>query len=288
MGSTIKFCHFTDKTNNINMMLKIIKLCTVKQHFFFGVSQNRFYPALPKRFYKNTRILQNNDKFEITLDHKKLKTPSGTVMLVNSKTLALGIASEWDSQKEAINRSAMHLTALVNTAIDNPNKFSQLDIVNYLINYIQTDTVLFFSTDEPGLLETQNKEWTPIIKWFNKEFNCDLQKTTDLTVPIINPGTKMNISNYLNSYDRIALHGFTYAVDTLKSFILACAVIKQHISIEKAVLLSRLEEEYQMGHWGRVEWAHDLSQLELQARLSAAVLFIYCNSSSNFIKKKMD
>lgn len=97
----------------------------------------------------------------------------------------------------------------------------------------------------------------------------------------------MNISNYLNSYDLAALHGFTYAVDTLKSIVLAFAVVKQRISIEKAVLLARLEEEFQMGHWGRVEWAHDLSQHELQARLAAAVLFIYCNSSSYLLKEKL-
>jgi ATP synthase F1 complex assembly factor 2 len=55
---------------------------------------------------------------------------------------------------------------------------------------------------------------------------------------------------------------------------------------EKAVLLSRLEEEFQLGHWGRVEWAHDLSQQDLQARLSAAIFFVHCNSFSHFVKTK--
>lgn len=130
-------------------------------------------------------------------------------------------------------------------------------------------------------------EWTPLIEWFNKEFNSSLDKTTDISVPTISPETKMNISNYLNSYDLAALHGFIYAVDTLKSIVLTFAVVKQRISVEKAVLLARLEEEFQMGHWGRVEWAHDLSQHELQARLAAAILFIYCNSSSNLVKQKL-
>ena len=43
---------------------------------------------------------------------------------------------------------------------------------------------------------------------------------------------------------------------------------------------------FQLGHWGRVEWAHDLDQQDLQARLSAAILFIYCNTSSTLIKCK--
>lgn len=77
-----------------------------------------------------------------------------------------------------------------------------------------------------------------------------------------------------------------YAVDTLKSVILTLACAEKRLNPEKAVLLARLEEEFQLGRWGRVEWAHDLNQQDLQARLSAAVLFIYFNSSSSFVKAK--
>lgn len=81
--------------------------------------------------------------------------------------------------------------------------------------------------------------------------------------------------------------GFVFAVDTLKSIILAFAAIDQRISVEKAVSLARLEEEYQLKFWGRVEWAHDLAQQELQARLAASVLFVHLNRSEHFIKEKM-
>lgn len=42
------------------------------------------------------------------------------------------------------------------------------------------------------------------------------------------------------------ISGFVYAVDTLKSVILAVACVERYISPEKAVHLSRLEEEYQV------------------------------------------
>lgn len=64
------------------------------------------------------------------------------------------------------------------------------------------------------------------------------------------------------------------------------ACTDRFITPEKAVLLSRLEEEYQTGHWGRVEWAHDLNQQDLQARLSAVVLFVYFNSQASSTKLK--
>lgn len=40
--------------------------------------------------------------------------------------------------------------------------------------------------------------------------------------------------------------GFLFAIEALKSVILTCACVERKISVGKAVLLSRLEEEYQV------------------------------------------
>lgn len=57
----------------------------------------------------------------------------------------MAVASEWDAQKDIIDRSSMHLTALCNTVLDNPNHLEKPDMINYLLNMISTDTVLFHS-----------------------------------------------------------------------------------------------------------------------------------------------
>lgn len=67
--------------------------------------------ATVKRFYRKTGVLSIGDKYEITLDQKRLKTPLGKVFEVKSKPLALAIAHEWDSQKDVINRNVMHLVS---------------------------------------------------------------------------------------------------------------------------------------------------------------------------------
>lgn len=101
--------------------------------------------APPKRFYRQTGIITSNGKFEITLDQRKLKTPKGAPFFVESEPLAIAIATEWDAQKDVIDRSRMHLTALSSTVIDNPNNLQKADIVNYLVNYASTDAILFQS-----------------------------------------------------------------------------------------------------------------------------------------------
>ncbi|KAH8249298.1 hypothetical protein KR032_008391 [Drosophila birchii] len=246
----------------------------------------RAYATPPKRFYKKTSVMSSDAGYEVVLDHRKLKTPKGAPFVVRSEPLAIAVATEFDAQKEHIERSRMHLSALCFTAIDNPNNLTKLDMVNYLLNFIPTDTVLFQYDDEKDLQDLQLNEWDPVIAWFNQRYETNLQKTLNITPPQVSEEDKMKIAKHLHSYSLDTLHGFIFAVDTLKSIILACAVIEQMLPVEKAVALARLEEEYQLKFWGRVEWAHDLSQQELQARLAAAVLFVHLNCSEYFVRQK--
>ena len=50
--------------------------------------------------------------------------------------------------------------------------------------------------------------------------------------------------------------------------------------------LARLEVEVQTGHWGRVEWAHDIELHDTTARTAAAVLFVQCSSASSNTRQK--
>lgn len=70
--------------------------------------------ATPKRFYRKVDVISNgNNSYEITLDKKKVKTPGGNVLKLYNETLAFAIATEWDAQKDIIQRSSMHLVSTV-------------------------------------------------------------------------------------------------------------------------------------------------------------------------------
>ncbi|KAL0273566.1 UNVERIFIED_CONTAM: hypothetical protein PYX00_006205 [Menopon gallinae] len=242
--------------------------------------------ATRKRFYRKTDILQNDGHFEITLDQKKLKTPKGNLFYVKSEPLALAVAAEWDAQKTNITPSTMHLTGLTSTVIDNPNKLTKEDMVKEIIGYLHMDTVLFYSHEADELLDLQKSQWTPIISWFRHKFNVNIDAVQGIAEPVLEPETKEIIEKYLMSYDAWAIHGFKFVIEALKSVILGISCCERFISVEKAVLLSRLEEEYQGKRWGRIEWSHELNQQDLQARVAAGILFIYANSSSAIVKSK--
>jgi hypothetical protein len=57
----------------------------------------------------------------------------------------------------------------------------------------------------------------------------------------------MSLSTSVNSIQYVVLlTGFSFGVEALKSIILTLCCVERHISVERAVLLSRLEEEFQV------------------------------------------
>ncbi|KAH0949160.1 hypothetical protein HN011_000271 [Eciton burchellii] len=249
---------------------------------------NKFIPdslivrnmATMKRFYKRTNILSSGDKYEITLDQRKLKTPEGRIFEVNSKPLALAVATEWDAQKETIDRSSMHLTALCNTVQDNPRNYTKIDLVNHIINCLEMDTILFYSDQTDELYSLQLKKWGPMVHWFCKHYDVSITGTQNIETIIVPEETKITLRRHLLSYNFNSIYGLVYAVDGLKSVILTLATVARMINITEAVNLSRLEEEYQISFWGNVRWHHEYARHDLQIRLSAAMLFVYLNSHS--------
>ncbi|XP_046402322.1 ATP synthase mitochondrial F1 complex assembly factor 2 [Ischnura elegans] len=240
----------------------------------------RHYAAPRNRFFKKTSILQNEGLFEVTLDHRKLKTPQGNVFRVPSESLARAVAVEWDSQKEKIDLSTMFLTGICSNAIDNPGNVNKYQLVDHMIKFLDTDTVLFFSPEEDELYDLQMREWNPIIQWACERFKIEIKPSHDIAGPNVSHESREILRRYFLSYDQWSLTGYSYGVDTMKSLILMLACAERFVSVEKAVLLSRLEEEFQCKSWGRVEWAHDVDMHQTITRLAAAMFFVHSSVAS--------
>ncbi|XP_023347358.1 ATP synthase mitochondrial F1 complex assembly factor 2 [Eurytemora carolleeae] len=197
-----------------------------------------------KRFYKNVSVVQNNSKFEINLDHRKLKTPLGGPFQVKSEPLAHAIANEWLSQKDTIQLSQMHLTGLCNTCIDNPGRTKKEVLVESILGFLGTDTVLFYSDEPPPLLKLQKEQWSPIIVWFNNRYGVEVAPTLDITPPQLSDKDRKILEKHLLSYSWSAIQGISFGVDAIKSLILTLAVLDRRVTVTQAVTLSRLGEIY--------------------------------------------
>uniref|UniRef100_A0ABM5FC63 ATP synthase mitochondrial F1 complex assembly factor 2 n=1 Tax=Pogona vitticeps TaxID=103695 RepID=A0ABM5FC63_9SAUR len=253
------------------------------------VESKRLYTpqAERKRFYKNVTISQGEGGFEINLDHRKLKTPQAKLFTVPSETLALAVATEWDSQKDTIKSYTMHLTTLCNTALDNPSQRSKDQLIQSAVKFLETDTICYRVEEPPALEELQKNEWDPVIKWAEDRYEVVIGSSTSIMGPNIPQRTKDVFVSHLASYNSWALQGIEYMVTQLKSLILSMGLLDKHLTVEEAVLLSRLEEEYQIQRWGHVEWAHDYDMYQMRARTAAATLFVDLCTGSATVKHKL-
>ncbi|XP_024070810.1 ATP synthase mitochondrial F1 complex assembly factor 2 isoform X1 [Terrapene carolina triunguis] len=252
-----------------------------------GAARTYTPPTERKRFYQNVSISQGEGGFEINLDHRKLKTPQAKLFTVPSEALAIAVATEWDSQQDTIKSYTMHLTTLCNTVLDNPSQRNKDQLIRAAVKFLETDTVCYRVEEPAGLVELQKNKWDPMIEWAEKRYNVEIGSSTSILGPNIPARTKDTFTSHLASYNTWALQGIEYAIAQLKSLILSMGVIDRHIPVEKAVLLSRLEEEYQIQRWGNVEWAHDYDLYELRARTAAGTLFAHLCSESSTVKHKL-
>lgn len=233
-----------------------------------------------KRFYEDVTISPYRDGFEVNLGTRKLKSPSGTVLRIPSETLAQAVALEWDSQKEALKYHTMPVTNLCFYATDKPNGEKSV-LVESCLRFLDTDTILFHSDEPPGLADQQLQEWGPVITWAQDRYKVKIPHTMGFAPPIIPRETVQAFRQHLLFNNHWALTGYERLVNTLKSLLLSIALVERRLTVEEAVSLSRLEQEYQISKWGNVEWYHDVDLLEHRSRAAACTFFIHAYSEGS-------
>lgn len=244
-----------------------------------------------KKFYKNASIVKANGGYEINLDQRKMKTPSGNLLKFPTESLAHAVSFEWNCNKDTVNLHNMPLTMISYAACDIPLQRTADVIADSCLKYLITDTVLYHALDPLSvsymeeLTKLQDEKWGGIVKWFNERFASDIKHTYGFGKPHISEETYSTLRYHLKSYDQWSMIAFERMVNNLKSVILSLALLDRHISAVEAVELSLLEQRFQVSKWGNVEWHHDVDYHETLMNVSACAIFIqFSNEYSNTIQ----
>lgn len=181
----------------------------------------------------------------------------------------------------------MHLTGLSNTALDNPMHLTKETLISEMQEFLVTDTLCYLSEEPEDLVELQGRSWSPVTDWFQERFDCKLNITKELFSSGHPPESLAKIERHLNSYDQKCLVGLQFIAENLKSLVLTLALAEKRIGVLEAVSLGRLETEFQIAKWGRVEWHHDLDVMQTRTRVAAGLLFVFFNSEQTKTTSKL-
>lgn len=252
-----------------------------------------------ERFWEHVNVKKASDDsgYLVQLDKSAIKTPSGLPLLVPAPKPALAqlIAHEWRVLPSLkIKPHSLLLTSTAARAVDLSQDFEgpkgeavREDIIEALLPYLDTDTLLIFSPvkDCEGTLRpAQEETYRPIIKaaeefwtrtagasaepvkltWLDTE-NCISGNSQ-------NAATKKVVADWIRSLDTWQLSALERATMTAKSLIIGMNIATLQMSVEKASEAARLETIHQTGIWGEVEDTHDVDFHDMERSLACAYL----------------
>lgn len=127
-------------------------------------------------------------------------------------------------------------------------------IISLLLDYVMTDTILFWSEDKI-LQNLQKQQWLPLIKMFNSETATNFAATNKLDILTENEQKKPVLRAYFNTLSNKELSALYVASESMKSVLLGLLLAKSKITYSEAFKAAFLEEIYQNTLWGEEEQA---------------------------------
>jgi len=244
----------------------------------------------------------NTNWYTITLDNRPLRTPAGNSLSLPSLSLALAIATEWDTQTEQIVPTQMPLMTLACTTLD---QITYDEILVNCRNYLFNDTTCYFA--DPGedrvLYRKQVRYWEQVHDYVQNCFSPEGDKLrpavaigqfdgmllsrknnskgSGLPHP---PELVGEIDKYLrslNAWELICLQTITMEA---KSLLVGISVLKSISedhgngcfkgNVKDFIMAARVEEEFQIENWGLVEGGHDYDRLNCSIQMTAATFLL--------------
>lgn len=135
------------------------------------------------------------------------------------------------------------------------------EIIERMVNFALTDTLLFRSPDAEELIEEERKIWDPIIKWAEQNMEADYVTSESLEVPLENNASLPRLQVFLESLTDKELAAFYEASKITKSVLLAAALVRKRITADDAFKAAFLEELWQADKWGHDKEADERREL---------------------------
>lgn len=225
-----------------------------------------------KRVYKQVSWVTNNDRFEVQLDGRQLKSPAKNILLIPTQKMAEAIADEWDAVEDTVDPAAMPTFSLAVTVIDRVSP-QRSDLVAEMVRYGMNDLLCYREDTDVTLAAHQTEKWDEWLEWGQKQFSFEFEVTTGI-MPITQNTTNIpKLEKAISALDDWQLGVLVRAASLGGSLILGLAFVQGALDAKTLLELSFLDEIYQGEKWG--EDAEAVQRLEnIQAELNAAHDFL--------------
>ena len=210
-------------------------------------------PKTMKRFYKEATAEKDASGWSVLLDGRAIKTPAKKTLSVPSQALGEAVAAEWAVQDEVIDIERMHLTRLVNVALDRVGE-QRGGMIDELVKYCETDLLCFLAETPTDLRARQIEAWGPVRDWAGQALDIVLMEVPGGVLAAPQPPASLEAARaYGEGLDDLRLTGVNFGLGLFGSALLSIAVCEKRLGAEQAYEMSILDELYQAEQWGTDE-----------------------------------
>lgn len=203
----------------------------------------------PRRFYKTVAVVEAGGGWQVQLDHRNLRTPKASLMVLPTQGVAEQVAAEWAAQTDVIEMATMHATRLANTAIETIGG-SRDGVAHQVAQYAGADLLCYFADDPAALVARQEAAWSPLLARAAAEEGLHFERCAGIVHKAQPDETLTRVREIALSLDDFQLAGLAFGVPLFGSAVLAIGVLRGWLSGEAAFDLSRLDEAFQEEKWG--------------------------------------
>jgi len=206
-----------------------------------------------KRFWDAASVHTTEAGYEILLDGKPMRLPSGATLLVRAPRLAEAIAEEWQaaghSKGGEMSFADTPLTRLAGTASERIAP-DPAPIIDAIARYGETDLLCYRAETPDTLVRRQHLLWAPWLDWAAVTLDAPLRVTTGIAYVKQHHDSIAALRRAVAAQTPDALAALGIAVPALGSLVLGLALAAGEMDGETAYTLGALDELFQAGQWG--------------------------------------
>jgi chaperone required for assembly of F1-ATPase len=236
-------------------------------------AQIQMSKPLPKRFYKDVGIGEEDGRFTILLDQRPVKTPAKKTLSLPTRAAADLVATEWQAQAEVINPGTMPVTRLVNSALD--GVANEIDaVLEDIVKYAGTDLVCYRADTPQSLIGAQAAKWDPVLDWAAETIGARFILAEGI-IHQEQPASAIEAyAGTLAKYrDPLALGSIHTITSLTGSALLALAFAEGRLSAEDVWAAAHADEDWNIEQWGWDEQAEARRAHRWQDMKAAGDLF---------------
>lgn len=240
-------------------------------------AQIQMKSPLPKRFYKEVGIGDDEGRFTIRLDGRTVKTPAKKALSLPTRASAELVAGEWRDQVEVIDPGKMPITRLVNSALD--GVANELDaVLDDIVKYAGTDLLCYRADAPQSLVDAQAAKWDPVLFWAAEAFGARFILAQGIIHQQQPASALKAYADVIGKYRDPLAVGALHTITTLTgSALLALALAEGRLTAEEAWAAAHADEDWNIEQWGsdaeaEARRAHRWRDMKASGDLFSAVM----------------